>query len=231
MAMVTLALPQWQELLEGCKIANVDIDIRESKVTRSAGPRLPEPAISSDPTACVREPFMTTLGLPICAQSTPNQEDRRFEYKNDSRHNVMLFGGGSFAHHLESIQTEIKVKPDFAKTQRQRIRLNKGKDDPVANEERQEAQVRLNEAREAIEQLNAFYQVLLDREDNFAQNQVLGKVILSPPIGVGVGLLSNSPTMEPESPGAENGPDVESILQFDSTSGPFSALGLGFRRW
>jgi hypothetical protein len=67
------------------------------------------------------------------------------------------------------------------------VRLNKGKDDPVANEERQEAQVRLNEAREAIEQLNAFYQVLLDREDNFAQNQVLGKVILSPPIGVGVG--------------------------------------------
>jgi hypothetical protein len=63
--------------------------------------------------------------------------------------------------------------------------LNKGKDDPVANEERQEAQVRLNEAREAIEQLNAFYQVLLDRWAS-PKNQVLGKVILSPPIGVGV---------------------------------------------
>ena len=86
------------------------------------------------------------------------------------------------------------------------VRLNKGKDDPVANEERQEAQVRLNEAREAIEQLNAFYQVLLDREDNFAQNQVLGKVILSPPIGVGVGregytrsiLEASTSIMEPD---------------------------------
>ena len=66
------------------------------------------------------------------------------------------------------------------------VRLNKGRDDPVANEEHQEAQVRLNdEAREAIEQLNAFYQVLLDRRAS-PKNQVLGKIILSPPIGVGV---------------------------------------------
>jgi hypothetical protein len=61
-----------------------------------------------------------------------------------------------------------------------------GKDDPIANEERQKAQVELNEAMEATEPLNTFYQ---DVSTCWATSEscVLGYVIISPPINVGVG--------------------------------------------
>ncbi|EED81207.1 predicted protein [Postia placenta Mad-698-R] len=64
-----------EELLVESNIADVDVEIRESVVTRSAGPKLLTPTYSSDCTVDVREPFTTTLGLPICAQSTPWVED------------------------------------------------------------------------------------------------------------------------------------------------------------
>ncbi|KAK0218117.1 hypothetical protein IW262DRAFT_1117502 [Armillaria fumosa] len=62
---------QCRELLKEHNIDDVDVEIRESVVTRSAGPRLLKPASWNDPTADVREPLTATLGLPICAQSTP----------------------------------------------------------------------------------------------------------------------------------------------------------------
>lgn len=49
-----------RELLVKYDIADVDIEIRESVVTRSAGPKLFAPAYSSDPTAGIREPLSTT---------------------------------------------------------------------------------------------------------------------------------------------------------------------------
>lgn len=52
-------------------IDDVDVEIRESVVTRSAGPRLLKPASWYNLTADIREPLTATLGLPICAQSTP----------------------------------------------------------------------------------------------------------------------------------------------------------------
>ncbi|KAH7910996.1 hypothetical protein BJ138DRAFT_1151683 [Hygrophoropsis aurantiaca] len=52
-------------------IADVDVEIRESIVTRLAGPKLFTPAFTSDHTVEVCEPFTATLGMPICAQSTP----------------------------------------------------------------------------------------------------------------------------------------------------------------
>jgi hypothetical protein len=61
-----------RELLEKNNITDVDVEIRESVVTLSAGPKLLSPsAYSSDPTVNVRERLTTTLGLPICAESTP----------------------------------------------------------------------------------------------------------------------------------------------------------------
>ncbi|KAH8111889.1 hypothetical protein DFH11DRAFT_1512491 [Phellopilus nigrolimitatus] len=62
-----------RELLVEFDIADVDVEIRESVVTRSAGPgpKLLKPTRSSDFTERAREPLTTTLGLPICAQSTP----------------------------------------------------------------------------------------------------------------------------------------------------------------
>ncbi len=59
-----------RELLVEYNIADVDVEIRESVVTRSAGPKLFTSAYSFDSTVDVRDPLTTTLGLPICAQST-----------------------------------------------------------------------------------------------------------------------------------------------------------------
>ena len=53
-------------------IDDIHVIICESKFTRSA--TMYKPAISANPTAIVREPFSTTLGIPICNAKTPNIE-------------------------------------------------------------------------------------------------------------------------------------------------------------
>ncbi|CAA7263668.1 unnamed protein product [Cyclocybe aegerita] len=60
------------ELLVESNITDVDVEIRESVVTRSGGPKLLKPDFySSKLIVDVHEPLTTTLGLPICAQSMP----------------------------------------------------------------------------------------------------------------------------------------------------------------
>jgi hypothetical protein len=46
-------------------IEDVDVEMRESNIMQCAGPRLLEPTDDMDPTAFLREPFTTTLGIPI----------------------------------------------------------------------------------------------------------------------------------------------------------------------
>ena len=58
--------------MEEHNITNIDVEIRESIVIRPAGPKLLTPTYYSDPTVDLRNPLTTTLGHPICAQSTPN---------------------------------------------------------------------------------------------------------------------------------------------------------------
>ncbi|KAK0225014.1 hypothetical protein EDD85DRAFT_980166 [Armillaria nabsnona] len=181
-----------RELLVEYDIADVDVEIRESVVTRSAGPKLFTSAYYSDSTVDVREPLTTTLGLPICAQSTPwaegtggffiteggnterlllvtarhvvftpdKNDNKHFEHKNDSQHryNVTLFSDAAFNKYLGSIQAEIEGKAFMARYKERCIRAVEGKDDPAANKERQSAQTRLDEAKEAMEELNTFYQ-------------------------------------------------------------------------
>ncbi|KAF9778336.1 hypothetical protein BJ322DRAFT_1092735 [Thelephora terrestris] len=53
-------------------IDDIHVIICESKFTRSA--TMYKPAISANPAAIVREPFSTTLGIPICNAKTPNFE-------------------------------------------------------------------------------------------------------------------------------------------------------------
>jgi hypothetical protein len=206
-----------RELLVEYDIFDVDVEIRESVVTLSAGPKLLAPAYSSDPTAGIREPLTTTLGLPIGSQSmgggegtggffiaeggnaerlllvtarhvvfTPDK-NHHFELKNDGRHHrVMLFGDALFNEYLECIQAEIGGKALNVQYQEERLKAIEGKDDPAANKERQKAQVELDEAREAVEQLNSFYQDVSTRWAT-SESRVLGHVILSPPINAGVG--------------------------------------------
>lgn len=63
-----------RDLLTEHAITDIEVEIRESVVTRSAGPKLLSSALSSDATANIREPLATTLGLTICAQTTPWDE-------------------------------------------------------------------------------------------------------------------------------------------------------------
>ena len=67
-----------REILGEYDIADVDVEIRESIVTRSAGLKfLPPTYLLSDHTLDVREPLTTALGLPICAQRTTWAEGTR----------------------------------------------------------------------------------------------------------------------------------------------------------
>ncbi|GBE84426.1 predicted protein [Sparassis crispa] len=213
-----------RELLVEYDIVDVDVEIRESVVTRWAGPELFTSTYSSDPTVDVRARLTTTLGLPICAQSTPwsegtsgffiteggnterlllvtarhviftpdKNENKHFERKNDSqrRYNVTLFGDAAFNKYVESIKAESGGKALIAQYQERRIRAIEGKNDPAANKERQKAQAELDEVREAMEELNTFYQDVSTRWAT-PESRVLGHVILSPPINVGVGSSSD----------------------------------------
>jgi hypothetical protein len=208
-----------REILVEYDIADVDVEIRESVVTRLAGPKLLTPASSFNPTVALREPLTTTLGLPICAQSTPwaegtggffiaeggnterlllvtarhviftpdKDENTHFKCKNNSqrRHNVVLFGDAAFNEYLRSIQVEIRNKAMIAQLHETRLRDVEGRDDPEANTDRQRIPAELEEARSAMEKLNSFYQEVSTHWAT-KDSRVLGHVVLSPPIGVGV---------------------------------------------
>ncbi|KAF8331414.1 uncharacterized protein EI90DRAFT_3016408 [Cantharellus anzutake] len=62
---------QCKRLLLDYSIQGVDVELRESDFVQFAGPALLKPTDIIDPTAIVREPFTTTLGMNICAESTP----------------------------------------------------------------------------------------------------------------------------------------------------------------
>ncbi|RPD77930.1 hypothetical protein L226DRAFT_551669 [Lentinus tigrinus ALCF2SS1-7] len=62
-------------LVKEFEITDVEVEIRESVVTRAAGPKLlSPPEFYSDPIANVKDPFTTALGLPIAAENSPYVE-------------------------------------------------------------------------------------------------------------------------------------------------------------
>jgi hypothetical protein len=62
---------QCKDILLSYGIQDVDVELRESDFVQFAGPALLKPTDIIDPTAIVREPFTTTLGMNICAENTP----------------------------------------------------------------------------------------------------------------------------------------------------------------
>jgi hypothetical protein len=62
---------QCKGLLLSYGIQDVDVELRESDFVQLASPALLKPTDIIDPTAIVREPFTTTLGMNICAENTP----------------------------------------------------------------------------------------------------------------------------------------------------------------
>ncbi|QRV99785.1 hypothetical protein RhiJN_27804 [Ceratobasidium sp. AG-Ba] len=61
-----------RSILQGNSMEDVDVIAYESQYQLFAG--LYKPAITANPVAIVREPFSTSLGIPICSQKTTNIE-------------------------------------------------------------------------------------------------------------------------------------------------------------
>ncbi|TFY71083.1 hypothetical protein EVG20_g1921 [Dentipellis fragilis] len=195
-------------------ITDVDVEIRQSIVSRSAGRKLlqmdrscfePTPDACSTPWAEGTGGFFITEGedakrlLLVTARHVvfPPEEDenKHFVRKNDSqrRHNVMLFGDAAFNNYLTDIKTEIRRKGYGAGYQEQRIERAEGSDNPRAKTVLKDAQRELDLVREAIEGLNALSQDI-SRDWTTPENRILGHVVLSPPISFGVGSSSEGYT-------------------------------------
>lgn len=56
-----------RKVLYKCGIKDVEVEIRESRVFKSVGPKLFIPALSSNPLVTFVDPLSVALGLPICA--------------------------------------------------------------------------------------------------------------------------------------------------------------------
>jgi hypothetical protein len=65
---------QCKRVLQDYAIDDVDVEIRQSAIIQSSGPQLLESTDDRDLTLEFREPFTSTLGMTICARSTPNIE-------------------------------------------------------------------------------------------------------------------------------------------------------------
>ena len=70
-------------------IDDVHVEIRESTFAHAA--MMYKPAISANPAAVVREPFSTSLGLPVCNSKTPNYEGTGGLFFTDSANPGILY--------------------------------------------------------------------------------------------------------------------------------------------
>ncbi|EJD02802.1 uncharacterized protein FOMMEDRAFT_167951 [Fomitiporia mediterranea MF3/22] len=119
-------------------------------------------------------------------------KNRLFEHKDDSqpRHNVTLFGDAAFERYLKSIQAEIEGKEFYVEYYGRCISEDsdegeEGEDSPAVKEKHAKYQDEIDKMKKAKEALNAFYQDV-STQWNTPESRILGHVILSPPIDVGV---------------------------------------------
>ncbi|KIM73605.1 hypothetical protein PILCRDRAFT_828987 [Piloderma croceum F 1598] len=199
---------------------DVHIEIHESMVIRSAGPKMYKPVPTSNATARAREPFSTALGLPICAEVTPSIQgtggffvsyplnpgkiylvtarhvvfhpdetsNELYQHCNSSqrRRNVLLFGDAAIEKHITATESEISGKHIIIEQLERRLEDAKRMDEEDAEAERNHVLPQLEEARKAIGALEKFH-ADVSKDWKKQENRILGYVVLSPPIGLGVG--------------------------------------------
>ncbi|KAN0087169.1 hypothetical protein V8E54_000857 [Elaphomyces granulatus] len=178
-------------------IDDVHVEIRESTFSHAA--MMYKPAISANPVAVVREPFSTSLGLPICNSRTPNYEGIGGLFFTDSakpgilhlltscigmrRRNVMLLGEAAFKDRLKDIEVAISDKKI---TVHRLAFAEKMEDEEDATAERRAIKPRIDEANEAIEALEKLL-ANVTRDWEKEENRIIGHVVLSPPISFDYG--------------------------------------------
>jgi len=216
---------QCKRLLLDCHIEDVDIELRESDIIQTVGPPLLKPTDIIDPTAILREPFTTTLGITICAQHTraegtagfflavpgvnklflvtarhvlfPWSDNKPFECTDESqaRHNVLVLSESSFQWHLISIKKEIDEQDIIVAVQERRIEGVVGQEDAVSRAIREDAELEVKKAKARVEALSDFHRKL---SAHWAtdKSRILGHVIYSPPIVAGAGIDQQNYTQD-----------------------------------
>ncbi|PWW72935.1 hypothetical protein C7212DRAFT_359997 [Tuber magnatum] len=79
-----------KQLLVMNQILDVEIEIRESIITRFAGPKFQKPGRGHDPLAELLEPLTSSIGLFICNANTPWIEGTGGFYVMDDKHKLYL---------------------------------------------------------------------------------------------------------------------------------------------
>ncbi|CUS06788.1 unnamed protein product [Tuber aestivum] len=128
-------------LLVENQIYNVEVEIRESVVTQYSGPKFLKPAPPPDPTAELREPLTSALGLSICSTRTlwaegtgdtnlklylvtarhvviPSDSDNKVQadkFPSQRLNKIALFSPASFADYLKRIGIAIRRKESIVK--------------------------------------------------------------------------------------------------------------------
>jgi len=194
---------------------NTHVEIRESVVMRSAGPKMyrPDPSFSF---IQAQEPFSTALGLPICAEATPSFEGTGGFYVSDpsnpgkiylvtarhvvlhpekepnmlyrhssQRRNVLIFWDAAIETHSTAIEFEIDVNLEILRVLGYRLENAKQRKDV---EEERNLIFQVEGAKRKMESLE---ELRTDVFENWKsrENRILGYVLRSqaPPIGLGVG--------------------------------------------
>ena len=75
-----------KSILSAHGVNDTHVEIRESEVFHSAGPKMYKPIFASNAAVEAREPFSTSLGLPICAEATPSIGGTGGFFISDPRH-------------------------------------------------------------------------------------------------------------------------------------------------
>jgi len=191
---------------------NIHVEIRESVVMRSAGPKMYKPAPSFSIQAL--EPFSAALGLPICAEATPSFEGTGGFYVSDAsnpgkiylvtarhvvlhpekepntlyrhssqRRNVLIFGDAAIETHSTAIEFEIDVNLEILRVLGYRLENAKQRKDV------QEERNLIFQVEGAKRKVESIEELRTDVSENWKsrENRILGYVLRSPPIGLGVG--------------------------------------------
>ena len=85
-----IVVVECKNLLVKSKIDDVEVEIRESMVTRYSGPPLQKPVPSINPIAELLQPLTFTLGFPICNEKTPDENGTGGFYVRDAHSKIYL---------------------------------------------------------------------------------------------------------------------------------------------
>jgi len=111
-----------------------------------------------------------------------------YQHHNSSqpRRNVLLFGNTAIEKHIAATESEIGGKYIILKQLERRLEDATHMDKEDAEAEKNQVLPQLEEARKAIEALEKFH-MDISKDWKKQENRILGYVVLSPPIGLGVG--------------------------------------------